>query len=324
MVRYCSLVLLVVMFVFAGCKKTETVAPAPVFTSGYNVYMAGTNHGNAVYWKNADSVTLDSTANGLAIAVSGSDVYVSGVLYQNNNDNAVYWKNGQRFQLVGSGISYATGIGIQGTDVYCAGYLFGPANSGIVHAVYWKNGVVTTLSPFTNAVAQSILVTPSQIYISGQVYANGWDTAVVWKNGVQTYYGEPGNIYAMTLSPTDTIFAGNFGSGAAYWTHDSFKQYNNAFAGSVAAQGNDIYIGGGTFASSGLSQAAYWKNDIITLLPNTYKISTVNGIAIAGDDVYAVGSVQDDTKTYPVFWKNGVMQLRGTDGEVRAIVITPQ
>ena len=324
MTKYCSLLFLISMVVFPGCKKTEPTLPTPVFTTGYNIYMAGTNHWNAMYWKNADSVTLDSAASGFAIAVSGSDVYVSGIRYQDSNTNAVYWKNDQRFQLEGSGISYAMGIVIEGTNVYCVGYLFGPLNSGIVHGVYWKNGIATILSPFTNAVAQSILVTPTQIYISGQVFANGWDTAVVWKNEVQTYFGEPGNLYAMTLSPADTIFAGNFGSGAAYWTHNRFKQYDNAFATSVAAKGNDIYIGGGTVSSSALSQAAYWKNDVITLLPNTYKNSTVYGIAIAGDDVYAVGNVQDDSKTYPVYWKNGVMRLLGIDGDVRAIVITPQ
>jgi hypothetical protein len=68
---------------------------------GSHTYMAGANElGYAGYWKDGVLTQLaSSTSYGTDIGVSGSDVYMSGVLYQSNNNYAVVWKNGEMITL---------------------------------------------------------------------------------------------------------------------------------------------------------------------------------------------------------------------------------
>jgi len=230
---------------------------------------------------------------------------------------ATYWKNGQRVQLESASISHAFSIAVSGSDVYCSGDYFGPVNSGRDTAVFWKNGKRTALSPFTNGIARSIYVYGSTVYIAGQV----WDSAVVWTNGVQTWYGIPGSMNAIAKSANDIFFVGNW-NGATYWTQTRFKTLNfKGFAGSIAVNGSDVYIGGGVNDSLGNSHACYWKNDLYIPLSNSYKESAVNAIAVAGSDVYAGGYIFDGATRVPVYWKNGVMTKLSGEGEVKGVCV---
>lgn len=189
-----------------GCSKSSPPPPPPSFTSGYNIYMAGTADGKAVYWKNGVEVDLAPSGIAQAIAISGSDIYVGGYITDGQNIEATYWKNGQQIQLEASGVSHVFGIALDGTDVYCVGDLYGPLGNGQDSVTYWVNGTRMHYSPNTYGQATSILFAGSEMYVGGQVWdLNGNDTAVVWKNGVQNWYGTPGGIYALGLSPTDTI-----------------------------------------------------------------------------------------------------------------------
>lgn len=145
---------------FAGYPTTTGIA-----VSGSDVYVSGyelTSGDNviAIYWKNGVATYLStspagSSANG--IAVSGSDVYVAG--YQNINDTsrAMLWKNGAPLILPYGGSAAANAVFVSGTDVYVAGY--GWHIGGVYVSVYWKNGVLTSLTNGTNpAIANSIFV----------------------------------------------------------------------------------------------------------------------------------------------------------------------
>jgi hypothetical protein len=178
--------------------------------SGSDVYVAGGSHqyqsGNtasmrfAAYWKNGVPVLL---VNGLlqdngqnltawptttGIAVSGSDVYVSG--YEMNNDNALptalYWKNGVSSYLSGSGAaSSANAITVSGNDVYACGY---DNINDTSRAMIWKNGVGTLL-PYApgGAVANSVFVSGTDVYVAGYGWkVSGNYISVYWKNGVLT------------------------------------------------------------------------------------------------------------------------------------------
>jgi len=304
---------------FSSCSKHDVPAP-PSFTPGYNVYFAGQSNYNAVYWKNGREIKLADNADAYGIALADTNVYVCGLLNLARLDiRAVYWKNGQQTALEGVGISHASGIALNGNDVYCAGDFFGPVGSGQVDAVLWKNGNRSVLSN-SHGVARSVYVNGSMIYVVGDVW-NDFDSAVVWRNGLQTWYGIPGSMNAIGVAANDTFFLGNF-MGASYWTPTRYKLLDkNAFCGSIAFNGTDVYIGGARRDSTGNSHAGYWKNDVFVALPNDYKSSVVNGIAVAGGDVYAAGYVTDGTKYIPVYWKNGSMFSLSADGEVRAVII---
>jgi hypothetical protein len=285
--------------------------------------MAGTADGKAVYWKNGVEVDLAPSGTAQAITISGSDIYVGGYITDGQNIEATYWKNGQQIQLEGAGVSHVFGIALNGTDVYCVGDLFAPQGNGQDSVTYWVNGTRMHYSPYTYGQATSILFAGSEMYVGGQVWdLNGNDTAVVWKNGVQNWYGTPGGIYALGLSPTDTIAVGNLGTLPTYWTHANFLQLaSSGFGTSIVISGSDVYIGGDTLNISGTNQAVYWKNNIMIPLKSQYGYSSVLGMAVAGTDVYAVGDVYNNIKYIPVYWKNGTFYNLADNGTVYAVCV---
>ena len=65
------------------------------------MYITGVDNANAVYWKNGIEKILDIGAAN-AIAVSGSDIYVTGSKYASQINYAAYWKNESMVSFVAS------------------------------------------------------------------------------------------------------------------------------------------------------------------------------------------------------------------------------
>ena len=76
-------------------------------------------------------------------------------------------------------------------------------------AVYWKNGILDTLSSMSNSVANAITASGNDIYIAGNAGTNG-SQAVYWKNGIQTSLENvlSASANAITVSDTDVYVAG--------------------------------------------------------------------------------------------------------------------
>ena len=179
--------------------------------AGNDVYVSGGSHQSqrnnppsyrfAEYWKNGVPTLLvngllDSSANAYSfgayptttgIAVSGSDVYVSGYeLTIGGYPNAIYWKNSVPTYLntspAGSG---ANAITVSGSDVYVAGY----ANiNDTSRAIIWKNGVAAILPYGTgSAAANAVFVSGADVYVAGYGWQiGGYYVSTYWKNGVLT------------------------------------------------------------------------------------------------------------------------------------------
>lgn len=266
------------------CGCDDPPAPAYHFKSG-DVLLSG-NTGNpgggpaAAFWKNGVMTILSgskSPSSAFGIAVAGKDIYVIGDTSDifGRSSTSVYWKNGQ-LNLFGQGRS-ANAIFASGTDVYMAGGAFN--SNGVPSAVYWKNGIMNTLvaDPLQYSMAFAIFVLGNDVYVAGATKeaATGYLKARYWKNNVVTE-----NIAARG-SCANTIFV----------------------------SGSDIYTGGYTMDAFGGSAATIWKNGTPLFLQT--KDSWVYGVAISGNDVYAVGnSIPNGIRC----WKNGgSIPLSGTD-----------
>ena len=148
-----------------------------IAVSGSDVYVAGsyqeitgyneeTNNPiytyTACYWKNGVRTDLFSESSpGYAqadyIAVSGSDVYITGRYQDNEGTNSpfssytsCYWKNGVRIDLPTN--AQASEIAVSGSDVYVAGHYYSEITYDeyanpiyTVTACYWKNGTLIEL-----------------------------------------------------------------------------------------------------------------------------------------------------------------------------------
>lgn len=140
-----------------------------------------------VYWDNGSPVYLASHGYGgiyypsfSGIALSGSDVYVSGNIDIDADTMAWcgYWKNGDKVPLfirVGDVYAVTSGIAVSGEDVYAAGSFI---DKGVASAVYWKNYEMDVLPG--GLAATAIAVNGSDLYILGN---NSAGNSVLWKNG---------------------------------------------------------------------------------------------------------------------------------------------
>ena len=140
---------------------------------------------------------VENVTNTTGIFVAGNDVYVCG--WQASATGAsqpIYWKNGVPLPLFNTGEHGLTaGIFVTGNDVYVTGDIASPS---VGHAVYWKNGVATTLSSNPSG-GNAIVVSGSNVYVAGYETINGVYYATWWKNGVATHLGTGGQAWGIAV-----------------------------------------------------------------------------------------------------------------------------
>ncbi len=136
----------------SGSNEAEALC---VFVSGSDVYVGGaaqsSTNGNyqAVYWKNGvlSYLTIASDqALVSSIFVSGSDVYAAGIDITAFNYPVVWSKGSQgvlpqpNLLLISKG-GGASGIVVNGDDIYVSGELKSDINTNTSIPLYWKNGI---------------------------------------------------------------------------------------------------------------------------------------------------------------------------------------
>lgn len=205
--------------------------------SGTDVYGVGfDNGGNIAYWDGNHEISLNNTmpagigySVGLTgIAVSGSDVYITGSLFfiqmpgdtSYYGNSAVYWKNGGINYLNNhgyGGVYYpsTSGLALSGRDLYVAGNINIDADT-MAWCGYWKDSVKVSLvsrSGNNYASASAVAVSGNDVYVTGTMVSAGGFSAVYWKNGNMVTLASGGQATAITISGSDVYVLGSDSEG---------------------------------------------------------------------------------------------------------------
>jgi hypothetical protein len=162
-------------------------------------------------------------------------------------------------------------------NVYIAGYEETNAGEGIGR--YWKDTNNYSISSVPDYIEiRDIDVSGTDIYTMGEVELNaGGSNTFIWKNGISIY-----NFPQSVFIPYEMIVAGS-----------------------------DIYLAGSVNSSTApYLRPAYWKNGVVTTLPQTSDYASATSIHIDGTDIYAAGwdLTANNTQYQAKYWKNGVAQ----------------
>ncbi len=314
-----------------SCGGGNGSGPTPPVQA--DVYIAGVDNGQAVYWKNGIETVLPGQGGiAYAIALSGTDVYVGGSVPGSKGPMATIWVNGQATTLT-SDLSQVNAIAVANGNVYAAG---GDQSAGL--ATLWVNGKPTQLTDgmgidpsipnFTDA--NSIFVDGSDVYVAGLAGKsfeispdNYWtaNVAVYWKNGVatdlSTVSNQSPNIQAVgiAVSGSDIYVGGNIGTInqspplAVYWKNGVQTQLSPAasYASSLTLSGSNVYVAGAISTST----LGYWMNGTATSIGSSSGVSEANQIAVNGADVYIAGTAPVSTSHFSAaaYWKNGTVTV---------------
>lgn len=246
-----------------------------------NVYLLSNEYRNSGggsiirYFVNGTATTIGdgSTVSifGNDMDVSGNDVYVLArkQVASTGAQSDVIYKNGVELQSITSSNSFSPNcIAVSGNDIYLGGVGL-DAGSSNYKVKLWKNGTVSNIT-----------------------------------NGTQT----DSRIYDMTINGTDVYLAGY--EADATTQNRIAKYWKNGTGVALPGNANDlseihrIVVQGSNVYCSGMinSKPTTWKNAIASPLNNAY--GTCYGIAVAGNDVFAAGAVDDGTRYRAVYWKN--------------------
>ena len=361
--------LIIIVLVFCSCQKefskegsntntnanTNTSTQVDVYVAGYVSNYSDTYNdiGYPTYWKNGNPVKIDSDlpntdygyvgGRAVSIAVSGSDVYVSGIGRSigpyRESYAGLFWKNNIREVF---NVEELTSLKVSNSDIYAVGFRSGVWGTGDP-ATYYKNGdPIDILDGSAGSDATSIAVSGNDVYvagvsITGSVY-NGPQHlfAKYWKNGnpVKLTDGTK-NAYASSIavSGTDVYVAGFEYNGsfsiAKYWKNGNLVKNltdgsTDAEANSIAVSGNDIYVGGTQWDGNKITNAngntyrnpiaKYWKNGNPVNLTDGSRWAEAKSIVVTGNDVYIAGFEETEAGSgnyIAKYWKNGTPVILG-------------
>lgn len=283
-----------------------------VHAIGYGLNPA-VKYNTHLYWKNGVVQPVEGNYpdyksktifTGIAVSTSGK-VYISGY-----EEKALglglpkYWDNGKRIDLSDIQLSAASDIAVMGNDVYVVGREDNdPGPIVTMQAVYWKNGVKTTLIGGKGYHwAYAITFEGTDMYIVGEEYGTHASNVVYWKNDVFTR------------------IADNIGS-------NLFNVDDHAT--SISVSGNDVYIGGyhsdWSTGTSPIITWAFWKNGQMVKLREqpAIKGSVLDVSVHYGYAVTTVGiglSLVEFSLTYPSYIFQNTEEVPVKDNSSKMIV----
>ena len=314
-----------------------------VAVSGTDVYVGG-NFPSAggvpgtqgiAKWNGSSWSALGSGIGGifnpyvLAIAVSGTDVYVAGSFTSAGGvaANKIAKWNGSSWSALGTGLgdgASVQAIAVSGSDVYVGGSFTSAGGVAANNVAKWNGSAWSALgtgilgaSPYIPAIA----VSGNDVYVGGKFTSAGGvavNNIAKWNGSNWSALGSgvgggtvsyPPNVYAIAISGSDVYVGGQFtqagGVAAKYiakWNGSSWSPVGSGMGGGLpsgnapatvygfAVSGSDLYAGG-RFTSAGGTAA----NTIAKWNGSSWSALGsgtnygVNTLAVSGSDLYVGG-----------------------------------
>lgn len=243
------------------------------------------------YWKNDQENHVYTEASGYTSArdmviTENGDVYIAGSSREAGVQTAKYWKNGLVTNLPHNNFSYATGIAVNGNDVYVSGYsMDANTHNAMRTALYWKNGVVVELSDGSvGTTATKIAISGNDVHVVGSVAdgtAQQWN-AKYWKNEEEINLLNGQEAKDIFIEGENIYILGS-GGGFKYWRNGVLNNLpDGSFVNGITVFNNHVYTAGGIWNSeTDVNTVGYWKNNDFTMLsegtlyPEAYSIAVV-------------------------------------------------
>ncbi|HLF88954.1 MAG TPA: hypothetical protein VI451_08430, partial [Anaerolineales bacterium] len=313
-----------------GYVRAIAVSGTDVYVGGLFNSVGGVAANNIARWSSVtgtwSALGAGVSSTVLSIAVSGSDVYVGGYFFAAGGIPSVpgtqgiaRWNNTtSTWSALGAGVpGYVYAIAVNGIDVY-AGGLFNAAGGVGASNIAKYNATTNTWSALGNGTGYKVFalaVSGSDVYVGGYFSAAGnvpgTQSVARWNNVTQTWSalgsGIGGYVYALAVSGDDVYVGGLFNAvngfpsvpnthNIARWnsstsTWSALGSGVSSYVYSLAASGDDVYVGGLFNAAGGAANThniARWDGSSWSALGSGVG-GYVYGIAVGADGVYAGG-----------------------------------
>lgn len=272
-----------------------------IYIDGDDVFVAGMEDFQAIYWKNGEANYLPQGTGATGIVAKNGNVYICGYEASMDGDMACCWINNKRY-LLDNGTRTA-GITVdENGKVYIVGYYY-DRTTGVFYMRYWTDAETESGELARYGINSKTSCEGRAICLDYKHEKNGHP--FICLAGMETT--QNGSVNKQWVERRETSLASAFGNEVSAMA---------ACNGKVYTCGNDV------------KTAKYWVTTIgpngegLNLLTKSLTDGTLQwkatGISALEDDVYVTG-YEAKRSHAPVVWKNGEVFFELTD-EVR---ITP-
>ncbi len=323
-----SLALFVVGCGGSGAPKIGTTPQAITFTNP-GTQTAGTSQTLSAKSNSGLAVTFTSTTPGTC-TVSGSTATFTAAGTCTLNANIAANTSYAAASPVTQSFTVNPAIPA-GTTINIVGYAFLNSSVGNTAATLWQLAPGTptataTLLPMpggmTSAMAQSVAVSGSDVYVAGWATNASTGIALYWLNGspivlpasisfarAYAIAVSGGNVYAVGFESNNSV-DGN----AMLWVNGVANPlplpsgFTDAGASAITVSGGNVYIAGTAWGGTNGNTAVYWVNGTPTILapPSGYTGDySATGIGVSGGNVYVAGFTQPSSGGgSAILWQN--------------------
>jgi Rax2 C-terminal beta propeller domain/Secretion system C-terminal sorting domain/Bacterial Ig domain len=251
-----------------------------------------------------------------AIAVSGSDVYIGGGVFDTAGGVRLYgiakW-NGANWSALGNGIgSNVDAIAVRGNEVYAGGRFTGAGGIVANRIAKWDGTSWSALGSGLNNSVNTIAVNDNAVYAAGAFNTAGgvlanciakWDGANWSGLHASNQNGVTQSVYAIAASGSE-VYAGGWFTTAGATPANYIAKWNGAnwsalgsgmggwggIASALAVSGSEVYAGGPFTTAGGMAanRIAKWNGTSWSAL-GTGMNNQVTAIALNGNQVYVGG-----------------------------------